>query len=212
MALWEGCWFWQIPLTGFWSGYGKWPGPVQQTLCVRSTILCRGRQYLGRPAMLAVSSPRPAASIAITGWTGAFFWKPDGFEGDMKQITLLATGERLVGRGVRAFNPVLEEILRSASREIQIAVYRVDISALPLLDILEEATHRGVRVLLILSALNEQPEIVQRKLFHLSGLPGAQVVDFRLEIRGSSPRQDHCGGSPAGRYWIGQSDMGRSGS
>ncbi len=99
----------------------------------------------------------------------------------MKQITLLATGERLVGRGVRAFNPVLEEILRSASREIQIAVYRVDISALPLLDILEEATHRGVRVLLILSALNEQPEIVQRKLFHLSGLPGAQVVDFRLE-------------------------------
>lgn len=99
----------------------------------------------------------------------------------MTRVTLLATGERLVGRGVRAFNPVLEEMLRSAGREIQIAIYRVDVSALSLLDILEQAARRGVQILIILSAVNEQPESIRRKLLHLGGLPGVRVVDFRSE-------------------------------
>lgn len=99
----------------------------------------------------------------------------------MTRVTLLATGERLVGRGVRAFNPVLEEMLRSAGREIQIAIYRVDVSALSLLDILEQAARRGVQILIILSAVNEQPESIRRKLLHPGGLPGVRVVDFRSE-------------------------------
>lgn len=97
----------------------------------------------------------------------------------MTRITLLATGEHLVGKGVRAFNSVLEEILRSATREIQIAVYRMDASATPMLDILEDAARRGVRVLIILSAVDEQPENIRKRLLRPGGLSGIRVVDFR---------------------------------
>lgn len=102
----------------------------------------------------------------------------------MKHVTLLATGERIVGRGIRAFNSVVEELLRSAVREIQIAVYRIDASALPLLDILQEATCRGVRVLVVLHAMDKQPKGVRVKLFRLAELPGVRVVDFQAENRG----------------------------
>lgn len=102
----------------------------------------------------------------------------------MERVTLLATGEWLVGKGVRAFNSVLEEVLRSARREIQIAVYRIDTSAMPLLDILEEAARRGVRVLIILSAMDEQPEDIQRWLARAASPAGIRVVDFRSESGG----------------------------
>jgi|GEM_PF-5532692 hypothetical protein len=42
----------------------------------------------------------------------------------MGRIILLATGERLVGGGVRAFNPVIAGLLETTRREIQIAIYR----------------------------------------------------------------------------------------
>ncbi|WP_299030001.1 phospholipase D family protein [uncultured Thermanaerothrix sp.] len=97
----------------------------------------------------------------------------------MGRVVLLATGERLVGKGVRAFNSVLEEVLRSASREIQIAVYRIDTSAMPLLDILEEAARKGVRVLIILSAMDEQPAGIRKRLERSGRSGGVRVVDFR---------------------------------
>jgi hypothetical protein len=44
----------------------------------------------------------------------------------MGRIILLATGERLVRGGVRAFNPVIAGLLETTRREIQIAIYRID--------------------------------------------------------------------------------------
>jgi len=97
----------------------------------------------------------------------------------MATITLLATGERLVGKGVRAFNPVLEEVLRTAEREIQIAVYRMDTSAMHLLNILEEAVRRGIRILVVVNAVEDQPPEIRRKLQELKRWQGTRVVDFQ---------------------------------
>jgi len=96
----------------------------------------------------------------------------------MGRITLLATGERLVSGGVRAFDPVIRELLQAARREIQLAIYRFDESAAPLLDLLEQAAARGVRVLMVVSAIPSQPPGIRERLERLRSRPGIRVVDF----------------------------------
>ncbi len=96
----------------------------------------------------------------------------------MARLTILATGERLIGSGVRAFDPVIRELLESARQEIQMAVYRFDVSSLPLLEILVQAASRGVRVLVIVSSFRSQPPEVQKVLQRLENLPGTVLVDF----------------------------------
>lgn len=81
--------------------------------------------------------------------------------------TVLATGEPLVGAGVRAFEPVMEDLIRAARREIQIAAYRFDESALPLLDLLKEAVRRGVRVTLVVNAVAAQPPAIRAFLVRI---------------------------------------------
>jgi phosphatidylserine/phosphatidylglycerophosphate/cardiolipin synthase-like enzyme len=102
----------------------------------------------------------------------------------MGRIILLATGERLVGGGVRAFDPVIAGLLETAHREIQIAIYRIDASALPLLDLLEQAAARGVRILILVSALENQPVPVRERLESMSHWPQVRVVDFRRAAGG----------------------------
>lgn len=102
----------------------------------------------------------------------------------MGRIVLLATGERFVGRGVRAFDPVIAELLETARREIHIAVYRIDESALPLLDRLERAAARGVRIQIILSKMDALPAPVRERLTAMSRRPGVRVVDFQKATGG----------------------------
>ncbi len=99
----------------------------------------------------------------------------------MGRITVLATGERLGGKGVRAFNPAGEELIRAARREIQVAVYRIDASALPLLDLLEDAVRRGVQVVIVVSAVGRQPGNIRERLMRLREIQGFHLVDFRSE-------------------------------
>jgi len=102
----------------------------------------------------------------------------------MGRIVLLATGERLVGEGVRAFDAVIAGLLETARREIQIAIYRIDASALPLLDLLEQAAAREVRILILVSALEDQPAPVRERLESMGRRPRVRVVDFRRAAGG----------------------------
>lgn len=102
----------------------------------------------------------------------------------MGRIILLATGERLTGGGVRAFDPVIRELLQDARREIQLAIYRFDKSAMPLLNLLEQAATRGVRVLVVVSAMSAQPSAIRKRLELLVKWSGVQVVDFEAEKGG----------------------------
>ena len=101
-----------------------------------------------------------------------------------ERITLLATGAYLVGCGVRAFDPVVAELLESARREIQLAIYRIDESALPFLDLLEQAAARGVRILMLVSDMENQPALVRERLMSLNHCPDMQVIDFRKSTGG----------------------------
>ena len=102
----------------------------------------------------------------------------------MGRIVLLATGERLVGEGVRAFDAVIAGLLETARREIQIAIYRIDASALPLLDLLEQAAAREVWILILVSALEDQPAPVRERLESMGRRPRVRVVDFRRAAGG----------------------------
>lgn len=97
----------------------------------------------------------------------------------MGVVAILATGERLVGRGTRTFEGVLSDLLRTARREIQIVVYRFDTSALPLLELLEDAMARGVRVTAVVSSMEQQPEAIRERLKALAPPQGSlTLVDF----------------------------------
>lgn len=97
----------------------------------------------------------------------------------MSRITLLATGDRLVGSRARSFDAVIRELMLEARREIQLVTYRFDRSALPLLDLLEQAAARGVSVLIAVSDIPAQPPEIRRRLGEMSRRPRIRVVDCR---------------------------------
>jgi cardiolipin synthase len=97
----------------------------------------------------------------------------------INRVTIVATGERLVGHGVRSFDAVVRELLADARREIQVAAYRFDRSALPLLQALEDAAERGIRVTVVADTLDDQPEPVRAVLQRWLRRGNPAVVDFR---------------------------------
>lgn len=82
-------------------------------------------------------------------------------------VLVLATGERFIGRGIRAIEPVIWELIAGATSEIHIAVYRMDAEAAPILDLLERALQSGIGVTLVLSDMRRQPEVIRHKLQNL---------------------------------------------
>ena len=91
-------------------------------------------------------------------------------------IQILVTGSRFTGRGFRAIEPVMEELIQSAREEIHIAAYLCTPSATGLLGLLEDALERGVRVTAIIDNLAQQPREVSAKL----QLMAARFSDMRL--------------------------------
>src|SRR3989442_61090 len=82
----------------------------------------------------------------------------------MKEPQVLVTGRYFSGRGLRAIEPVLEELISSAQEEIHIAAYLIAGSFVRLLDLLEAALERGVKVHLLLNRLDDHPPDLQHRL------------------------------------------------
>jgi hypothetical protein len=95
---------------------------------------------------------------------------------------LLATGSRLVGGGVRSFEPVIEELISNAESEIQIAAYSFDPSFIPMLARLEQKAKDGVRVTIVLSEIARQHIKVQSALKRMRH---ATVIDFKASNENS---------------------------
>ncbi|MBO1438667.1 phospholipase D family protein [Meiothermus sp. CFH 77666] len=81
---------------------------------------------------------------------------------------ILATGDRLVGGGVRSFDAVIEELIGAASNEIQIAAYSFDPSFVGILKDIARKSRSGIRVTLITRAISAQHQIVQAALKSLA--------------------------------------------
>jgi phosphatidylserine/phosphatidylglycerophosphate/cardiolipin synthase-like enzyme len=89
---------------------------------------------------------------------------------------ILATGHRLVGGGVRSFEPVVADLVRTASKEIQIAAYSFDPSGLALLREIDQRGRTGVRVSIIVRSLTALRHDIRRELEMMSDR--YTVVDF----------------------------------
>jgi cardiolipin synthase len=92
---------------------------------------------------------------------------------------ILATGEHLIGHGIRAIGPVIEELLVAAAREIHIATYRFGPGAHVLLDLVEQRAESGVHSGIIVNRLSDQPAETIERLKHLgTRVPAVLVAEF----------------------------------
>ena len=99
------------------------------------------------------------------------------------KIQLVATGRGLIGRGIRSFHSVMEEILLDAEEEIVIAAYTISGNLKDLLVLLEDAAAKGVRISIILNKIESQPQNVVKLLEKLSTeYPHMRIYDFQHEI------------------------------
>ncbi len=85
----------------------------------------------------------------------------------MSDVQILITGRYFAGSGYRSFEPVLEELLVSAKREVHIVSYVLTQSALPFLHRVEEALYRGVQVCMVCDEASFTDEEVSTRLFDI---------------------------------------------
>jgi phosphatidylserine/phosphatidylglycerophosphate/cardiolipin synthase-like enzyme len=69
----------------------------------------------------------------------------------MNDAQVLVTGRHLAGPGLRAIGPVLQDLILSAQNELHLMAYLMTESAAPLVDLLESALGRGIKVTLVLN-------------------------------------------------------------
>lgn len=102
----------------------------------------------------------------------------------MNRIDILATGPKFIGRGIRGTEPVVEEILRQARSEIHIAAYVFTSSAMHLIDLIEQAAERGVKVTMVINNLEDHYENVRTRLKSVkSRFEFVRLVDF-MDVEG----------------------------
>lgn len=107
----------------------------------------------------------------------------------MSGIQILATGPDLAVRGIRRIEPVIEETIREARKELQILAYLFTPKALHILNLVEEAAERGVRITMVINNLKSQPQAIKSKLKSLTKKSqNVSVFDFT----GSNKEQLHA--------------------
>jgi len=83
-------------------------------------------------------------------------------------VEILATGPELIGKGIRGIEPVIEEIIRQADSEIHLMAYLVTPSAMRILELLDEAAERGVKITMVVNNLNSQDATIVSALNSMS--------------------------------------------
>jgi cardiolipin synthase len=97
----------------------------------------------------------------------------------MNAIEILATGPELIKEGLRGIEPVMEEIIISATSEIKILAYLFTPQAVHFLDLLRNAADRGIKITMILNSLESQHEIIRNELNLLaSRYPHVKIINF----------------------------------
>ena len=91
-------------------------------------------------------------------------------------VEILATGPELIRQGIRGTEPVVEEMIQSAKKEIQVIAYVFTYNAMRVLDLLDQAARKGVKVAVTVNNLKEQESRVRTKLENLAVV--ASVFDF----------------------------------
>lgn len=97
----------------------------------------------------------------------------------MSDIQILATGKKFIGSGLRAIEPVLEELIISSEKEIHLLAYLFTTSAIKILELLESRAGRGIAILLVVNHIKSQPIEIQTWFQSASSrFPHVKIVDF----------------------------------
>mgnify|MGYP001083203706 CR=1 FL=1 len=97
----------------------------------------------------------------------------------MTKIEIVATGPDLIEKGIRGIEPVLEEVVMGAKNEIHMMVYMFTSGALHILNLIENAAERGIRLTMVANDLQSQDARILSKLKEIGGrFPHAKIFDF----------------------------------
>jgi cardiolipin synthase len=96
------------------------------------------------------------------------------------KVEIIATGPELIKRGIRGIEPILEEMINSAINEIQIMTYLLTPSSMHILELLEHAAEKGVKIILLVNNVKTQDECIVSRLRLLSEkFHHVKVMNFR---------------------------------
>jgi len=92
---------------------------------------------------------------------------------------ILVTGLDLIDLGIRGLEPVIEEIIRKAEKEVHMMTYLFTAGALHILDLIENTAERGINIVIVVNNLQFQEGKVVSRLRHISlRFPHAKIYDF----------------------------------
>lgn len=83
------------------------------------------------------------------------------------KVSIVVTGLAWMGQGTRSINSTLEEMLQSATDEIQIAAYILTEGAREFTELLSSCLRRGIKITLILNRFEKQPAKTRKILIDL---------------------------------------------
>lgn len=98
----------------------------------------------------------------------------------MNKINILATGHEFLKEGIRGTGPVIEELIEEAKNEIQMMAFVISPRAERILNLLEDALSRGIKMTLIINYLSEHEESVKQRFSLMrKKYPQLKIVDFQ---------------------------------
>jgi len=124
----------------------------------------------------------------------------------LTSVEILATGPELIRQGIRGTEPVVEETIQSAKKGIQVIAYVFTYNAKRVLDLLDQAARKGVKVAVTVNNVKKQESRVKTKLEKLEGV--APVFDFD-DPHGKQVRQNRDSRQNPGRCRLSQFHLGR---
>jgi phosphatidylserine/phosphatidylglycerophosphate/cardiolipin synthase-like enzyme len=98
----------------------------------------------------------------------------------MENIKILGTGLEFIRSGIRGIEPVIEELIENAKKEIHIMAYVFTPPAIYLLKLLEHKAEMGITIKLVINDVNSQGELIASSIRSLSSrfFPLVTVTDF----------------------------------
>lgn len=82
----------------------------------------------------------------------------------MSSVQLLGTGPEFIREGIRGIEPVIEELILSARRDVHILAYLFTPQATNFLDLLEGAAKRSVEIKILVNRLDHQHTRIKSRL------------------------------------------------
>lgn len=97
----------------------------------------------------------------------------------MTKVEILGTGSEFLKQGVRGTEPVIEEVIMRASKEVQMLVYVFTSKALHILNLVEQAAKRGLKITIVVNDLQSQDQVIKSKLESMeAAFPHVHVFNF----------------------------------